>query len=346
MFTFFQHILRRNRFVVVTLLFLLIDIGYYYWMRSFKIGHSEALYEAINSYTLLFIFSFILQRIHTYYHSRSAITIVHLSIIFIFSLLTNLFVHEYGQWIGEDQPNYLNYLQSAFYIRWFILFLILLTVVNQLWIAKHLVEQTNYINRLVEKERQLIRAEISGIQEQMRPHFLFNSLNSISALVKKSPEQAREMIFQLSDLLRLSMGKGKQDVCTLEEELDYLNLYLSIEKVRFGHRLNVQIDLIENADNYTLPGLILQPLVENAIKYGLYGRIEDLTIQIELKSVGPNLIISINNPYDHESVNAAKGNGFGLSSVRRKLELIYQRQDLLDVQKSEGQFSVHITLPQ
>lgn len=346
MFLSFQNYIRKNRFVVMTFLFFSMDIGYYFWLRSFNLSKESALFETITSFILLLFFSFILQRIHTFYHSRSAINIVHLGIIFVFSFLTNLFIHEYGSWFRVNDSNYLSYLEIAFYLRWFVLFLILLTVVNQLWIVKHLLEQNLNLNRLVEKERELVRAEISGIQEQMRPHFLFNSLNSISALVKKQPDQAREMIFQLSDLLRLSMGKSKEELCSLKEELDYLNLYLAIEKVRFGHRLEIDITPFENPQEYTVPSLILQPLVENAIKYGLYGQTEDLCIKISIDILGSNLIITIENPFDETSNNSNKGNGFGLSSVRRKLELIYQRTDLMEIENMNNTFKVKLVIPQ
>jgi sensor histidine kinase YesM len=331
---------------MIALLFSLLDVGYYYLLRSFQIAHKPAIYESITSYLLILFFSFILQRIHTYYHSKSAISIVHVSIILIFSLLSTLFLQEYGNWIGESDKSYMLLLSNAFYLRWFILFLIFLTVVNQLWIDKHLKEQSNSFNRLIEKERQLARAEINTLQQQFQPHFLFNSLNSISALVKSQPDIARQMIHNLSDYLRLTIQKSKEDQITVQEELDYLTMYMDIEKVRFGHRLTVSTEIDEECMSCTLPSLILQPVVENAIKYGLYGNTGDLTIGIRIQCKDGMLQLEVTNPYDGNTVSSSKGTGFGLESIGRKLSLIYKRTDLLRTEKTETLFRTLIQIPQ
>lgn len=346
MFKGLQPFLRKNRFAVIALLFFLLDIGYFFLLKSYNIASNFALYETIACFFLVLFFSFILQRIHTYYHSRSAITIVHLSIIMIFSFMINLLVNEYGQWFAKGEIHYLHFLNDSFYLRWFILFLILLTIVNQLWITKHLKEQEQTVKRLIDKERELVRAEISGIQQQMRPHFLFNSLNSINALVKEEPEQAREMIFALSDFLRISLSKGNAELNTLKEELDYLNLYLSIEKVRFGHRLQINVHVDEHAESKLLPALILQPIVENAIKYGVYGNTGRLFINIEAGIEKEMLVLKVENPYDPNGISASKGTGFGLSSVKRKLELMFHRPDLIMIHKENNLFRITISIPQ
>lgn len=346
MFKGIQPFLRKNRFAVIALLFFLLDIGYYFLLRSFGVNHNHAVYETVASYFLLLFFSFILQRIHSYYHSRSAITIVHLSIIMIFSFMINLLINEYGQWFGKDDSDYRLFLSNSFYLRWFVLFLILLTVVNQLWITKHLKEQELTVRRLIEKERELVRSEISGIQQQLRPHFLFNSLNSISALVKSEPDQAREMVFALSDFLRISMNKGNSELSNLQDELDFLNLYLSIEKVRFGHRLQIVNKIEPETKTTLLPALILQPIVENAIKYGIYGNTGELTIEVTASMVQGNLELTVTNPYDSNAVAGSKGTGFGLSSVKRKLELLYRRPDLIEINQDNNIFRIKITIPQ
>jgi sensor histidine kinase YesM len=346
MFGRLKKLFGENRFALIALLFSLLDIGYYFLLISFKIEEKQATYEAVTSLILISFFSFILQRIHTYYHSRSAINIVHISIIFIFSLLSTLFLQKYGSWIGADTPIYLTFLNSSFYIRWFILFLVFLTVVNQLWIDKHLTEQANAFNRLIEKERQLAKSEITNLHQQFQPHFLFNSLNSISALIKSQPDNARNMIHNLSDYLRLTIQKSKDDFISIKDELDYLNLYLSIEKIRFGHRLSIQIDVQDECKEMQLPSLLLQPIVENAIKYGLYGNVGDLIISIFITCDNNNLQIIVSNPFDETSVSSTKGTGYGLESINRKLSFLYKRNDLLKIIKSENQFSAQLLIPQ
>src|SRR5690606_35869240 len=113
-------------------------------------------------------------------------------------------------------------------------------------------------------------AELAKLRQQLQPHFLFNSLNSISALAGSKPEEARKMVHQLSEFLRGTLHKDEQTLVPFSDELRHLQLYLDIEKVRFGNRLKTEIDTHETCLNLKLPSLILQPVVENAIKFGLY----------------------------------------------------------------------------
>lgn len=336
----------RNRFVWIALTLLLIDTGFYFMLRREGVSHSAAFSDAANTYFWLTFFSFILNRIHSFYHSRSAINVVHISIITVFSLLTTLLTQWYGQWIAEQDVVYLRLSERMFYIRWFVLFLIFLAIVNQLWISKHIREQNSAFKRLLEKERQLTRAEMNNLQQQFQPHFLFNSLNSINALVKSQPEKAREMLFNLSDFLRMTIQKGKEDFNSMADEIHYLDLYMSIEKVRFGNRLSVEIDGGEECQEAVIPSLILQPLVENAVKYGLNSYTGHIAIKIVISLVSGHLLVSIENPYDKDSVTAGKGTGFGLKSIDRKLRYLYKRSDLLDIRQSDSHFRVTIKIPQ
>lgn len=346
MFRNFINVFIKNRFALIAFLFLFLGIAYYFLLLSFEIGKKQALYESLFSLILILFFSFILQRIHSFYHSRSAISIVHVSIILIFSFLSAVIIQESGEWIGTQDHKYIFYLKNAFYLRWLILFLMFLTIVNQLWIDKHLSEQSNTLNRLVEQEKQLAKAEMNNLQQQFQPHFLFNSLNSISALVKPKPEQARSMIHNLSDYLRMTIQKDKDEFISIQDEIDYLNLYLSIERVRFGHRLKIEIEKAEDTEGMILPSLLLQPIVENAIKYGLYANIGDLTISISISNEEGLLQISVTNPFDENIVDSNKGTGYGLASVKRKLKLVYKRDDLLTIQKKENQFIAILKIPQ
>jgi len=336
----------KNRFVFFTILLTLIHLAYFILLRSNHICYKAAFSDAFHNFFWVLVFFFILQRIHSFYHSRSAISVVHISTITIFSLVITLFTNWYGNWIAGNDKIYLKFLENFFFVRWFILFLILLTIVHQLWIDKHLKEQYLAYNRLIEKERQLAKAEMNNLQQQFQPHFLFNSLNSINALVKSQPENAREMILNLSDFLRKTIHKGKEDFNSLADEIDYLNLYMSIEKVRFGQRLQLEIESDESCQKAQLPSLILQPLVENAIKFGLNGNLGNITIRLEIKCESNQLNITISNPYDQTAITNGNGTGYGLKSVERKLGIIYKRADLLSIKKTPTDFIVNLTIPQ
>ncbi|MEO8470934.1 MAG: histidine kinase [Chryseolinea sp.] len=189
-------------------------------------------------------------------------------------------------------------------------------------------------------------AELASLRQQLQPHFLFNSLNSISALAGSKPEAARSMIQQLSDFLRGTIKKDDQQLVSLHEELKHLGLYLEIEKVRFGHRLKTEILQTEAEKNSQLPSLLLQPLVENAIKFGLYDTIGEITITISTKIEDRQLVITIENPFDTQTSQPRHGTGFGLNSVQRRLYLLYARNDLLSTRQTENTFITEVKIPQ
>jgi hypothetical protein len=191
----------------------------------------------------------------------------------------------------------------------------------------------------------LKEAELFKLRQQLQPHFLYNSLNAISSLVITSPDKAGEMISRLADFLRASVRQGRNDLVSLEEEMDYLHSYLWIEAVRFGDRLHIDWTAEEIVTNARLPPFLLQPLMENAIRYGVYGRTDKVTISIGVQLLAGMLYISITNPYD-PSMKASGGTGFGLEGVRRRLYLMYARQDLVQTREAEDYFTTTIQIPQ
>lgn len=218
------------------------------------------------------------------------------------------------------------------------------TLLNVLWQA--LQDQKEHERRQTEAEQMTRDAELFKLRQQLQPHFLFNSLNSISALVGTKPAEARHMIQQLSDYLRSTLKKDEHKWVSLSEELQYLQLYLDIEKVRFGHRLSTEITGMENNRDFMLPALLLQPVVENAIKFGLYDTIGDITIRIHVYQQDGMICIQVGNPFDAELTQPRSGTGFGLSSVQRRLYLLFGRNDLLQTQVLQQQFITTIKIPQ
>ena len=132
---------------------------------------------------------------------------------------------------------------------------------------------------------------------------------------------------------------------TLKEELQYLQLYLDIEKVRFGHRLSTSVKCDESLDEMKLPALLLQPVMENAIKFGLYDTVDEIEIGLKAIKEENNLVITVTNPFDPET-SAPKGTGFGLQSVQRRLDLLFARTDLLQTEAKENIFTTTIKIPQ
>jgi two-component system, LytTR family, sensor kinase len=190
------------------------------------------------------------------------------------------------------------------------------------------------------------QTELSALRDQLQPHFLFNTLNSIHALVGSRPEEARKMIVQLSDFLRGNLTGETKSMVTLKEELSHLQLYLDIEKVRFGHRLDVVHDIDVPSESLRLPSLLLQPLIENSIKYGLYDTLEKVTITIKTWIDGKDLMIEVSNPFERGTSTKKKGTGFGQSSAKRRLFLLYGRQDLFTVSEEQQLYKVTLRIPQ
>jgi len=241
---------------------------------------------------------------------------------------------------------YMQSLAQSSYIRFAIAFLMIgcCTVLSLLWYSQR--DQQADAERRQDMERLAREAELNKLRQQLQPHFLFNSLNSISALTGSQPEKARHMIQQLSDFLRGTLKKEELQWTTFEEELQFLQLYLDIEKVRFGYRLQTNIETDGATLQMRLPSMLLQPLVENAIKFGLYDTIGEVTIFISAKKVNDLLEVRVQNPFDESTATPLKGTGFGLSSIRRRLFLLFARQDLLQIKKEAQQFITIISIPQ
>ncbi|MBN1415432.1 MAG: histidine kinase [Bacteroidales bacterium] len=201
------------------------------------------------------------------------------------------------------------------------------------------------LTREAELKALIRESELNSLKSQINPHFLFNSLNSISSLTMISPEKAQEMIIKLSEFLRYSLSNKDEKLTALKDEIINLTRYLDIEKVRFGKRLNVVNKIDEKCFNHTLPGLILQPLVENAIKYGVYESIDQTDIQLSCTCSEKNLRVTIRNQFDPE-FHHKKGTGIGIQNIRSRLKIMYGRDDLISLVKNGNIFEVTVVFPQ
>ena len=192
-------------------------------------------------------------------------------------------------------------------------------------------------------------AELKALKAQVNPHFLFNSLNSISALTSSDPARAREMCILLGDFLRRTLGLGAKTAISLEEELSLIQSFIAVEKIRFGARLNMQENVDPAALACSVPPLLLQPLVENAVVHGIANLIDGGWIRMEVKQMdvkdaGGRIAVIVENQFDPEAP-ARHRNGVGLSNVRQRLETRYGNNASIDV-KAEGEsFRVAISLP-
>lgn len=197
-------------------------------------------------------------------------------------------------------------------------------------------------------ETRLVEARLQALQRQLHPHFLFNTLHAISALVRRNPDAAEEMIERLGDLLRLTLNKvGRQEV-SLGEELDYLGVYLDIEKIHFGDRLTVSLVIDPAARDALVPFLVLQPLVENAITHGIGPRLAPGYVRVDAEVRGRRLVLRVSDTGVGMSPGAVErvDHGVGLSNTRARLAHLYGADSRLSFTAGEqGGVVVEIELP-
>jgi two-component system, LytTR family, sensor histidine kinase AlgZ len=213
----------------------------------------------------------------------------------------------------------------------------------------HYLAATVAASRLAEQRAlhllvQAREAELRALRAQIDPHFLFNSLNSISALTSSDPASARRMCIELADFLRRTLVLGQRERISLSEELDLAEGYLRVEQVRFGPRLRVERDVDEPALTASVPPLLLQPLVENAVRHGIAQTLEGGTIRIEAKREGTRLRVSVSNPRDPDG-RGRPGAGVGLRNVAGRLRTLFGADARLDATAGADSYLVRLELP-
>ncbi|MCL4818621.1 MAG: histidine kinase [Vicinamibacteria bacterium] len=204
----------------------------------------------------------------------------------------------------------------------------------------HEAERRELDQRVLSRE-----AELKALRAQLQPHFLFNALNSISALTTAHPAGARDMCVRLAEFLRLSLRHGQRDAIPLGEELGLVERYLAIEQVRFGDRLRVAWEVDENARAVPVPPLLLQPLVENAVGHGIAGLVEGGVVRVAAGRAGDRLWLEVENPVDVDAPPRRRGEGVGLENVRRRLAAASGGRGRLEAGGAAGSFRVRLELP-
>ena len=187
-------------------------------------------------------------------------------------------------------------------------------------------------------------AELRALKAQVNPHFLFNSLNSISALTSSDPAKAREMCILLGDFLRRTLGLGEKSTIPLEEELSLVHSFFAVEKVRFGARIKMEENIDKDAMSIPVPPLLLQPLVENAVVHGIAHLVEGGSVRLDVTSTNGVLSMVVENTFDPDAPPRRKG-GVGLANVRQRLATRYGNQATFEAKANGDRFRVAISLP-
>ena len=267
------------------------------------------------------------------------LTLVMALIIALLSrcLLTMLFLKDTA---------YINFLNLSLLVRGVLVFIFLAwcALANILWYR--LEDQSATQERLLTAQNLSKEAELNKLRHQLQPHFLFNSLNSVYALTLVNPKEAGIMITKLASFLRGTLKRDDEIWVSVAEEMEYIELYLNIEKVRFSHRLNIDIQVAPETLHLCLPGTLLQPIVENAIKFGLYNTSDAVTIAIRVMLENELLVVEVENPFDPQ-MKTTEGIGFGLTAIKRRLYLLFADEKLLQTKSTpDNLFITSLKIPQ
>lgn len=298
-----------------------------------------ALADSIISNGLLAVGCIIISNMLGYYQPKNERMLFLLLLTAILTVIV-VFTSKYAlNYLFINQKLYELFLDFSLPFRAIVAFLSLTwcALANILWYR--LEEQSETQGRLLAAQNLAKEAELNKLRHQLQPHFLFNSLNSVYALTIVNPTEAGTMITKLAAFLRGTLKRDDEVWVNVAEEMEYIQLYLDIEKVRFSHRLNLDVQIEEDTLGLCLPGTLLQPIVENAIKFGLYNTSAAITITIRVKLENRTLVVCVANPYDPE-MTATKGTGFGLSAIRRRLYLLFADSNLLHTETQDDKLYI------
>jgi two-component system, LytTR family, sensor kinase len=292
----------------------------------------------------LFLFSLLIMNTLRFYTPRSERYINILIWCLFLMIIWLVLCHWLLSLFAGHFDGYRQFLKGSMPVRGSIALLILgcVALISVVWFNSEEQKQTEH--RKADAEKLAKEAELFKLRQQLQPHFLFNSLNSINALIGIRPDEARKMVQQLSDFFRSTMRKEENQFIPFSEELEHLKLYLEIEKVRFGYRLKTEMDVAEESLTWKIPALLVQPIMENAIKFGLYGTTGEVVIALRARVIDKYLVVAVMNPFDAD-MQMPEGTGFGLNSVKRRLYLLFARSDLVEINKEKNFFVVIFKIP-
>lgn len=205
---------------------------------------------------------------------------------------------------------------------------------------------SKYHEKIISEEKMqkiLVENRLNTLKAYINPHFLFNSLNSVNALIKSDADKAREMLINMSDYFRYSLKQKNNTFVKLKEEIENTLLYFDIEKLRFNNRINFTSEINENTENILVPVMILQPLFENIIKHAVSQTTEVINVCFSAK-LKEYLEIILSNNYDENSKSKNKI-GIGISTISERLCLLYERNNLMEIIKDINKFEVILKIP-
>lgn len=340
---------RQNAYIYFIVWLLISGIHFLAGIIYYNLPYMVAAADSLVYNGLFAVIAVILWYPVRYNNPEGKITFYGLITYLVLGIIVLLFWMFMGYFILKilfsDNEEYFSFLNDSFFVRILIgaLFFIASVLFYHLLVYYRVLQE----KKLNETQLNLLvrESELNVLRSQLNPHFLFNSLNSISSLTLSNPGKAREMIIQLSDFLRYALKYGQRDETTFADELKNIQLYLAIEKTRFEDKLVFQEEIGDTCLHAKVPNMILQPLVENAIKHGVYESTSPVVIRLSCHTHDEFIEIRLKNNYDPTG-KSRTGSRLGLKNVENRLQLIYNRKDLMQINKRDNNFEVIIRIPQ
>jgi two-component system, LytTR family, sensor kinase len=267
----------------------------------------------------------------------------HLLLFLVFAFLWISITHLFLRLVFRDE-NIIEYIQGSVAFKIPYCFFAYIVFVISIYLLKYYnsyIEKKEIENRLSESIQE---AELTLLRNQMNPHFIFNSLNSISSLTIIDPDKAHDMVIKLSDFLRYTVGYGQMQKVPLKKELEMCEAYLDIEKIRFGDKINVEMKVAEEALKVEVPSMLLQTLFENAIKHGIYNSLKPEKIFFKASIEENRLELIMENTFDKDGSKRV-GTKTGLKNIKERLRLMYKNLAIFETQEIDNKFVVWINIP-
>ena len=341
---------KKNLFWILQIFFWLI---YFLFEAEFVFGNFPGDHRAVLAYCFLVaLFGVPLSLLLKAVYEKSFVKSLSKSYLLPFIVVTSFIVSHL--WLIEFAV--LDYLitlifaipASTIYIRDIIVSTIVLSIWSILYFLFYSWYELSVQQANVEKAYLLAKnAQLNSLRYQLNPHFLFNALNSVRALIYRSPEKADDMISKLSDFMRYSLTHKDELELPLEDEIDVINDYLNIEKVRFGEKLTFTIDIDPIANEYPILPFLILPLVDNAVKYGMRTSNMPLKISISAEIENEELIIKVSNTghwIELNNGNTTESTGTGLANIKNRLETFYYDKQSFFVYKQKDNVTIEIKI--
>jgi len=320
-------------------------IFYFYFNLPLYIAFADSLVFNLLFASLAFASWYTVRYLNIDASNKTSVILNHISAAIVYLFVWMLAGYLIMIMVVEENQTYFQFFKKS--ILWRVVYGLLcyiLTIVTYYFYIYY----ASFKEKIIKEAslRTLIKeTELSLLKSQINPHFIFNSLNSINSLTYTNPALASEMIIKLSSFLRYALEQNSRQLVSFSQEVENCLLYLDIEKTRFGERLIFEKEIDDKYDHYKIPNLILQPLLENAVKYGVYEATSPITITLSASMKDNFLHITIKNNYDKEAI-PKKGKGIGLRNVKERLHLIYGHRELVKVTDNGNEFMVELFIPE